>query len=280
MVSLWRYPSDSELLCSQTYLRLTISPNEWSSNSLGLFLHAFVILDLELLSLSFDFVIDSKIFKSFSLLVMNIQRISLTGFLAQSVGSSNTEVLDTPCLLDLFIGTSQSRQHGGNGCAWYGSAARGCMISLWLTGSRSIMELVIARSAFAVSTASDMVGKFWKKLVGSIVPLVKPLDMRKFESSSYQALEACFNPYRAFLSRTRPEGLSTDISCLGGTWPEVLLLANITKATKDVKVFDRRFPVIDDVIRRLSMSRDNDGSPQLEYGFVFRQRRSVKVFEE
>ncbi|GJS06391.1 hypothetical protein Tco_0363187 [Tanacetum coccineum] len=38
--------------------------------------------------------------------------------------------------------------------------------------------------------------------VGSIVPLVKPLDIRKFESSSYQALVACFNPYRAFLKRS------------------------------------------------------------------------------
>ncbi|GJU36316.1 hypothetical protein Tco_1184670 [Tanacetum coccineum] len=40
-----------------------------------------------------------------------IQRISLTGFPAQSVGSSNTYVLDSPCLLVLIIGTSQSRQH-------------------------------------------------------------------------------------------------------------------------------------------------------------------------
>ncbi|GKD05453.1 hypothetical protein Tco_1180427, partial [Tanacetum coccineum] len=37
--------------------------------------------------------------------------------------------------------------------------------------------------------------------VGSIVPLEKPLDIRKFDSSSYQALGACFNPYKAFLSR-------------------------------------------------------------------------------
>ncbi|GJV22346.1 hypothetical protein Tco_1371366 [Tanacetum coccineum] len=40
-----------------------------------------------------------------------IQRISLTGFPAQSVGSSNTYVLDLPCLLVLITGTSQSRQH-------------------------------------------------------------------------------------------------------------------------------------------------------------------------
>ncbi|GJU85595.1 hypothetical protein Tco_1293141 [Tanacetum coccineum] len=42
-----------------------------------------------------------------------IQRISLTGFPAQSVGSSNTDVLDLPCLLVLITETSQSRQHEG-----------------------------------------------------------------------------------------------------------------------------------------------------------------------
>ncbi|GJS58234.1 hypothetical protein Tco_0653018 [Tanacetum coccineum] len=43
-----------------------------------------------------------------------IQRISLTGFPAQSVGSSayNMTVLDSQCLLVLITGTSQSRQHG------------------------------------------------------------------------------------------------------------------------------------------------------------------------
>ncbi|GJX95586.1 hypothetical protein Tco_0351384 [Tanacetum coccineum] len=43
--------------------------------------------------------------------LMWIQRISLIGFPAQSVGSSNTDVLDSPCLLVLITGTSQSRQH-------------------------------------------------------------------------------------------------------------------------------------------------------------------------
>ncbi|GJZ12447.1 hypothetical protein Tco_0547677 [Tanacetum coccineum] len=43
---------------------------------------------------------------------VTIQRISLTGFPAQSIGSSNTDVLDLPCLLVLITGTSQSRQHG------------------------------------------------------------------------------------------------------------------------------------------------------------------------
>ncbi|GJR50996.1 hypothetical protein Tco_1401517 [Tanacetum coccineum] len=43
--------------------------------------------------------------------IMYIQRISLTGFPAQCVGSSNTDVLESPCLLVLITGTSQSRQH-------------------------------------------------------------------------------------------------------------------------------------------------------------------------
>ncbi|GKE54746.1 hypothetical protein Tco_1489902 [Tanacetum coccineum] len=33
-------------------------------------------------------------------------------FPAQSVGSSNTDILDSPCFLVLITGTSQSRQHG------------------------------------------------------------------------------------------------------------------------------------------------------------------------
>ncbi|GJT18242.1 hypothetical protein Tco_0876948 [Tanacetum coccineum] len=55
----------------------------------------FVIFDLEPLSLSFDF----------------IQETLLGRIPAQSVGSSNTYVLDLPCLLVLITGTSQSRQH-------------------------------------------------------------------------------------------------------------------------------------------------------------------------
>ncbi|GKD42382.1 hypothetical protein Tco_1267027, partial [Tanacetum coccineum] len=56
-----------------------------------------VIFDLELLSLSFDFV--------------QLRRTSLTGFPAQSVRSSNADALDSPYLLVLNIETSQSRQH-------------------------------------------------------------------------------------------------------------------------------------------------------------------------
>ncbi|GJR99015.1 hypothetical protein Tco_0315524 [Tanacetum coccineum] len=46
-----------------------------------------------------------------SVAMLRIQRISLTMFPTQSIGSSNTDVLDSPCLLVLIIGTSQSRQH-------------------------------------------------------------------------------------------------------------------------------------------------------------------------
>ncbi|GKA64260.1 hypothetical protein Tco_0763866, partial [Tanacetum coccineum] len=95
-----------------------------------------MIFDLEPLSLSFNFFEHEHVVMNPTLagmrhlhlhLYMNpeikqlaikrvdeygfIQRISLTGFPAQSVGSSNTDVLDLPCLLVLITGTSQSRQH-------------------------------------------------------------------------------------------------------------------------------------------------------------------------
>nr|GFA77514.1 hypothetical protein [Tanacetum cinerariifolium] len=41
----------------------------------------------------------------------NLGRTSLTGFPAQSIRSSNAIALDSPYLLVLNIGTSQSRQH-------------------------------------------------------------------------------------------------------------------------------------------------------------------------
>ncbi|GJS33707.1 hypothetical protein Tco_0532089 [Tanacetum coccineum] len=78
----------------------------------------FVIFDLEPLSLSFDFIEHEHVVMNPTSAGMRhhhlhlyIQRISLTGFPAQSVGSSNTYVLDLPCLLVLITGTSQSRQH-------------------------------------------------------------------------------------------------------------------------------------------------------------------------
>ncbi|GJZ69185.1 hypothetical protein Tco_0632735 [Tanacetum coccineum] len=43
--------------------------------------------------------------------VVQIRRTSLTGFPAQSVRSSNAIALDSPYLLVLITGTSQSRQH-------------------------------------------------------------------------------------------------------------------------------------------------------------------------
>ncbi|GJW61285.1 hypothetical protein Tco_0110620 [Tanacetum coccineum] len=78
----------------------------------------FVIFDLEPLSLSLDFFEHEHVVMNLTSAGMRhhhlhlyIQRISLTGFPAQSVGSSNTDVLDLPCLLVLITGTSQSRQH-------------------------------------------------------------------------------------------------------------------------------------------------------------------------
>ncbi|GJS56514.1 hypothetical protein Tco_0629876 [Tanacetum coccineum] len=68
----------------------------------------FVISDLEPFLFYFDFSFD--ISKSFPCR-FNFRRISLTGFLARSVRSSNIDVLDSPCLHVLVIETSQSRQH-------------------------------------------------------------------------------------------------------------------------------------------------------------------------
>ncbi|GKG05562.1 hypothetical protein Tco_0325648, partial [Tanacetum coccineum] len=42
---------------------------------------------------------------------IQFRRISLTGFLAQSIRSSNVGALDLSYLLVLITGTSQSRQH-------------------------------------------------------------------------------------------------------------------------------------------------------------------------
>nr|GEZ98986.1 hypothetical protein [Tanacetum cinerariifolium] len=50
--------------------------------------------------------------------ILKIQRISLTGFPAQSAGSSNTDVLELPCLLVLITRMSQSRQHDPSGSGW------------------------------------------------------------------------------------------------------------------------------------------------------------------
>nr|GEV65177.1 hypothetical protein [Tanacetum cinerariifolium] len=47
--------------------------------------------------------------------------------------------------------------------------------------------------------------------VGSIEPLVSPLDSRNLESSSYHALGACLSPYNAFLSRCLNEEMVADL---------------------------------------------------------------------
>ncbi|GJX69911.1 NADH dehydrogenase subunit 1 [Tanacetum coccineum] len=82
----------------------------WDRSPARLVPSCCVIFDLELLSLSFEFVFSSEIFKSFSLYVQ-FGRTSLTGFPAQSVRSSNAYALDSLYLLVLNTKTSQSRQH-------------------------------------------------------------------------------------------------------------------------------------------------------------------------
>ncbi|GJU03266.1 hypothetical protein Tco_1113604 [Tanacetum coccineum] len=85
----------------------------WPPLRLGVTLVPVVVLVEILISLDDIWQVDgSPRGKSDKCLEVKIQRISLTGFPAQSVGSSNTDVLDSPCLLVLITGTSQSRQHG------------------------------------------------------------------------------------------------------------------------------------------------------------------------
>ncbi|GJS66183.1 hypothetical protein Tco_0680747 [Tanacetum coccineum] len=56
-------------------------------------------------------------------------------------------------------------------------------------------------SSTSISQVGNIPPYFSLNKVGSIVPLEKPSDIRKFDSSSYQAHGACFNPYTAFLRR-------------------------------------------------------------------------------
>ncbi|GJW82238.1 ribonuclease H-like domain-containing protein [Tanacetum coccineum] len=63
------------------------------------------------IGLTFSFPVKQTSVSSGPLIKFNFRRTSLTGFPAQSVGSSNADALDSPYLLVLIIGTSQNRQH-------------------------------------------------------------------------------------------------------------------------------------------------------------------------
>ncbi|GJV45161.1 hypothetical protein Tco_1429697 [Tanacetum coccineum] len=85
-----------------------------------------IVKDVYVFVGSFTYITDFVVLEDIGEFIMSnmakIQRISLTGFPAQSVGSSNTDVLDSSCLLVLITGTSQSRQHGlfVTACELYG----------------------------------------------------------------------------------------------------------------------------------------------------------------
>ncbi|GJR45607.1 hypothetical protein Tco_1313710 [Tanacetum coccineum] len=80
--------------------------SEFVRKSLSFILEAFMILDILMLILAI------KVRGRLLALSIRTDLNSLKGLQAQSVGSSNTDVLDLPCLLVLITGTSQSRQHG------------------------------------------------------------------------------------------------------------------------------------------------------------------------
>ncbi|GJX44566.1 hypothetical protein Tco_0261242 [Tanacetum coccineum] len=102
------------------------------------------------------------------------------------------------------------------GCALYESVVRLCMRLLWLTVNRNNATYCASVEDIAVQYC------FFDILLTSLSPrncippevllrvsmhsacstsenaLEKPLDIRKLDNSSYQALGACFKPYKAF----------------------------------------------------------------------------------
>ncbi|GJV35925.1 reverse transcriptase domain-containing protein [Tanacetum coccineum] len=105
------------------------------------------------------------------------------------------------------------------GCALYESVVRLCMRLLWLTVNRNNATYCASVEDIAVQYC------FFNILLTSLSPrncippevllrvsmhsacstsgnaLEKPLDIRKLDNSSYQALGARFKPYKAFLKR-------------------------------------------------------------------------------
>ncbi|GJR28570.1 hypothetical protein Tco_1104802 [Tanacetum coccineum] len=144
---------------------------------------------------------------------LEIQRISLIGFPAQSVGSSNTDVLDSPCLLfSLPDSLKETTRHPVH----LESSISTGRLTRYLNYLQ--IKLLVNKSAnwFSVRIRNNSTIPFFNLIlyeadinievlvmnrVGSIEPFENPLDTRKLESSSYHALGACLRPYNAFLRR-------------------------------------------------------------------------------
>nr|GEZ25832.1 reverse transcriptase domain-containing protein [Tanacetum cinerariifolium] len=86
--------------------------------------HAHTLHHLEsLLTISLDILKEDLVYQSLrkslsSCLSFLDSRILMLRFPTQSVGPSNIDVLELPCLLVLITGTAQSRQHGENRASW------------------------------------------------------------------------------------------------------------------------------------------------------------------
>ncbi|GJQ98882.1 putative retrotransposon protein [Tanacetum coccineum] len=107
---LWSYVAILEPICDDLIIMETIPRLRVVKDYLGRLNNSPMLRSLSSkLIMSHDEIEDMTFEFCFALIL--IQRISLTGFPAQSVGSSNTDVLESPCLLVLITGTSQSRQH-------------------------------------------------------------------------------------------------------------------------------------------------------------------------
>ncbi|GJR61811.1 leucine-rich repeat, cysteine-containing subtype protein [Tanacetum coccineum] len=126
-----------------------------------------------------------------------IQRISLTGFPAQSVGSSNIDVLDSPCLLVLITGTSQSRQHVISDIDVLGAG----MLD-W-----------IARDAMAAFESQYIEADISLREIGS-----KCLEMRMLRLKGYERITNV--GLRAFFCHQNLEILSL-VSCYKLSWEDV-----------------------------------------------------------
>ncbi|GJY18388.1 hypothetical protein Tco_0389879 [Tanacetum coccineum] len=173
-------------------------------------------------------------------------------FPAQSVGSSNTDVLDSPCLLVLVTETSQSRQHvifdievlgtGNVDCdarewLWMTLISQYIVLLLgWQWTTYHLLEFVchqwlyVNRDSPLDLNSKEAVSSKWLSLLGTL----RVTMLMVFKSSSYHALE---------LVRIHLAGLCTLLPS------EILsIFDDVAQRTKNVKELNRRFLAIDDVV--------------------------------
>nr|GEV33423.1 RNA-directed DNA polymerase, eukaryota [Tanacetum cinerariifolium] len=98
----------------------------------------------------------------------------LNRFRAQSVGSSNTDVLDSPCLLVLLTGTSQSKQHGEGVWGWAGFGGK---------RSFATVGLVIGLGELAVSVPQALIVGNFKTKENDVAKIATSVYVSNFPES-------------------------------------------------------------------------------------------------